>query len=318
MENFKELPLEVRLSAYLDGQVEEADARELEALIASDAQAKLIYEQLKAGSDFGNQCFEELLKEPVPLDLVRSIKAIEAQQAQPPPVRQAANGNVVSFMRFVPQAIAASIMLLFAGGYAGYYVAENRIPTGDMPELVSETSNIEAAPEGTKTRSIGNLTFEAPATATDSESSTLTRAASPAISRSDVTLAEVADAHKVYVADTVHADEMPASQQGELVGYLEAVTGVKFAVPDLSAEGFKLRGGRLVEIVGQPSGALFYEDGAGKAVAVYFMKNENMTGSVARDGFTIVGGQQAQTSYFVAASDGDLARKMKENVATAF
>ncbi|RYE46059.1 MAG: anti-sigma factor, partial [Hyphomicrobiales bacterium] len=41
MENFKELPLEVRLSAYLDGQVEDDDARELEALIASDAQAKV-------------------------------------------------------------------------------------------------------------------------------------------------------------------------------------------------------------------------------------------------------------------------------------
>ena len=46
MENFKELPLEVRLSAYLDGQVEAEDARELEALIASDAEAKAIYEQL--------------------------------------------------------------------------------------------------------------------------------------------------------------------------------------------------------------------------------------------------------------------------------
>lgn len=317
MDNFKELPLEVRLSAFMDGQVEDEDARELEALIASDAEAKLIYEQLKAGSDFGTQCFEELLKEPVPLDLVRSIKAIEAQQAQPPPARQAANGNVVSFMRFVPQAIAASIVLLFAGGYAGYYVAENRIPTGNMPDLVSETSNIEAASDSAKTRSIGNLTFDAPATATDAESN-LQRAAAPAVSKSDVTLAEVADAHKVYVADTVRADELPATRQNELISYLEAVTGVKFAVPDLSAEGFRLRGGRLVEIVGQPGGALFYEDGSGKAVAVYFMKNENIAGSLARDGFTILGGQKAATSFFVAAADAGLARKLETSVSAAF
>ena len=86
MENFKELPLEVRLSAFIDGQVGEEDARELEALIASNDDARGIYETLKMGSDFGNNAFEEMLREPVPLDLVRKIKAIEAK---PAPVRQA-------------------------------------------------------------------------------------------------------------------------------------------------------------------------------------------------------------------------------------
>ena len=312
MENFKELPLEVRLSAYLDGQVEAEDARELEALIASDDKAKVIYEQLKAGSAFGNQCFEDMLKEPVPLDLVRAIKAMEAR---PAPVRQAANGNAISFMRFVPQAIAASIMLLFAGGYAGYYIAENRIPGGDMPELVSETSDIEAPTGTAKTRSIGNLTFDAPAPAVESE---VKPALSRDIGRIDVTLMEVADAHKVYAADKIHADEVPASQESELVGYLEAVTQVKFSVPDLSSDGFRLRGGKFVEIVGQPSGALFYEDAGGKAVAVYFMKNENISGSTDKDGVTVVGGQKDATSYFVAADDADLAKKLEETVRTAF
>lgn len=315
MENFKQLPLEVRLSAYMDGQVEAEDARELEALIASDAEAKLIYEQLRAGSEFGNQFFEQMLKEPVPLDLVRSIKAVETK---PAPVRQAANGNVVSFMRFVPQAIAASIMLLFAGGYAGYYVADNRIPGGDMPELVSETSNLETAPESAKTRSIGNLTFDAlPAPAAEGESA-VKPASTREIGKVDVTLMEVADAHKVYAADKVHADEVPAAQESELVGYLEAVTSVKFKVPDLSAQGFKLRGGKLVEIVGQPSGALFYEDATGKSAAVYFMKNENISGSTDKGGYTIVGGQKDTTSYFVAADDADLARNLEATVSASF
>jgi anti-sigma factor RsiW len=312
MENFKDLPLEVRLSAYLDGQLEAEDASELEALIASDAEAKVIYEQLKAGSAFGNQLFDDMLKDPVPLGLVRSIKAVEAK---PAPVRQAANGNVVSFMRFVPQAIAASIMLLFAGGYAGYYVAENRIPNGNMPELVSETSDIEAPAEG-KTRGMGNLTFEAPVTA--DESPVKPAGATREIGKADITLIEVADAHKVYAADTVHADEVPAIQVGELVGYLEAVTSVKFQVPDLTAEGFKLRGGKFIELVGQPSGALFYEDGSGKSVAVYFMKNENITGSTDRNGFGVIGGQKDATSYFIAAANTDLAKKMEESVRAAF
>ena len=72
MENFKELPLDVRLSAYMDGQVSAEDASELEALIASDPKAREILDTLKAGSDFGNQAFEEMLREPVPLNLVRS------------------------------------------------------------------------------------------------------------------------------------------------------------------------------------------------------------------------------------------------------
>ncbi|MBX9458526.1 MAG: hypothetical protein KL863_22165 [Rhizobium sp.] len=315
MENFKELPLEVRLSAFVDGEVEAEDARELEALIASDAEARGIYEQLKAGSEFGNQAFEGMLKEPVPLGLVRSIKAADAK---PAPVRQGANGNVVSFMRFVPQAIAASVMLLFAGGYAGYYVAENRVPGGTMPELVSETSDFEAAPEGAKTRSIGNLTFDAlPAPAAE-ESAVQPASATREIGKADVTLAEVSSAHKVYAADTVHADEVSAVRQDELVGYLEAVTGVKFKVPDLSAEGFTLRGGKFVEIVGQPSGALFYENAGGKSAAVYFMKNENISGSTERDGFAVVGGQKEQTSYFIAAEDSALANRLQDTVRAAF
>jgi anti-sigma factor RsiW len=315
MENFKELPLEVRLSAYMDGQVEAEDARELEALIASDAEAKVIYEQLRAGSEFGDQFFEQMLKEPVPLNLVRSIKAAESK---PAPVRQAANGNGVSFMRFIPQAIAASIMLLFAGGYAGYYVAENRIPGGDVPELVSETSGLEEAPAGAKTRGIGDLTFDAlPAPAAEGEKG-IKAASTREIGKIDVTLMEVADAHKVYASDKVHADEVPAAQESELVGYLEAVTSVKFKIPDLSAEGFKLRGGKLVEIVGQPSGALFYEDGAGKSVAVYFMKNENMSGSTDKNGYTVIGGQKDATSYFVAADNGDLAKKLEGAVSASF
>ncbi|UVC07112.1 hypothetical protein IHQ71_17995 [Rhizobium sp. TH2] len=312
MENFKELPLEVRLSAFIDGQVGEEDARELEALIASNDDARGVYETLKMGSDFGNKAFEEMLHDPVPLDLVRKIKAIEAK---PAPVRQAANNNVASFMRFIPQAIAASVMLLFAGAYAGYYVAENRVP-GDLPELVSETSNIEAPGGEVKTRGMGNLTFELPAPEADSE---IKPVSTRSITKADVALAEVASAHKVYAADTVHADEVPAAQESELVGYLEAVTSVKFAVPDLSAEGYKLRGGKFVEVVGQPTGALFYEDGAGKSVAVYFMKNENISGAApAQDGFTVIGGQKDATSYFIAAADEALAKKLEGNVRSVF
>lgn len=53
-ENTQELPLEVRLSAYLDGQLDERETRDTEALLATDANAREILNLLKAGSEFGN------------------------------------------------------------------------------------------------------------------------------------------------------------------------------------------------------------------------------------------------------------------------
>jgi anti-sigma factor RsiW len=298
MENFKELPLEVRLSAYLDGQLDAADAQEIETLLKSNPQAQDILATLKAGSDFGNQAFEDMLNEPVPLHVVRSIKEAAAK---PAPVRIAANGNSISFMRFVPQAIAACAVLLLAGGYSGYFLGQRSV--AEAPMEISETSAFQAPAEtkGVKTR---GFTFEAPG--------------AESISKSDVALAEIASLHKVYAADKTHADEVPAAQEDELKGYLEAVTSVNFSVPDLSAEGFKLRGGKLVVAVGQPTGALFYENGQGNVVAVYFMKNADVTGATpAKDGFSVVGGQKDATSYFIAAQDEAQARRFEDSVRTA-
>jgi len=299
MENFKELPLEVRLSAYLDGQLDDADAREIEALLDTDTQAQEILDTLKAGSDFGNKAFEEMLKEPVPLQLVRTINQAAAEPSAP--VRMAANNNIMSFMRFVPQAIAACAVLLMAGGYTGYFIGQKS--ASEIPMEISETTAFEApaAVDGVKTR---GFTFEAPG--------------AESISKSDVAMMEIASLHKVYAADKTHADEIPAAQEGELKGYLEAVTAVKFSVPDLSSEGFKLRGGKLAVAVGQPTGALFYENGAGNIVAVYFMKNADVMGALpAKDGFSVVGGQKDATSYFIAAEDESQARRFEDSVRAA-
>ena len=300
MENFKDLPLEVRLSAYLDGQLDEADAREIETLLATDLEAQDIYESLKIGSDLGNQAFEDMLKQPVPLHLVRAIKDASAKPATP--VRQAANGNAISFMRFVPQAIAACAVLLLAGGYTGYFIGQKNV--ADMPMEISETSAFQASAPTEETVKTRGFTFEAPK--------------ADAMSKSDVALMEIASLHKIYSVDKTHADEVPASQEGEIKSYLEAVTSVAFSVPDLSAEGFKLRGGKLVVAVGQPTGALFYENDAGNVVAVYFMKNADVKGALpAKDGFSVVGGQKDATSYFIAAQDESQARSFEDSVRAA-
>lgn len=289
MENTRDLPLEVRLSAYIDGQLGEEEARELEALIASDPHARDLHDQLKAGSDFGSHAFGEMLKEPVPLGLVRAIKETSGKPAAP--VRQAANGNVASFFRFIPQAIAASAVLLLAGGYSGYFIGMQN--ASQMPLEISETSAFEA-PTGatTKTRSL-DFSFNAPVAAS-----------LPAIA-----VNSVADVHDVFSTQTTRLAEVPASEAATLKAWLSASTGVTFDIPDLSADGLNFQGGRLVAVDGQPAGALYYKDAKGELVALYFAKGTVIDGQTAQGANQYLSGTKGHVAWVVAGPNGDAALK---------
>lgn len=60
----KGLALEVRLSAYIDGELAESEKSELDALLARDDEARALLEKLKSGSAFGNGAFENFLHDP--------------------------------------------------------------------------------------------------------------------------------------------------------------------------------------------------------------------------------------------------------------
>src|SRR5690606_26048661 len=66
--------LELRLSAYADGQASEKDRQDIEELLVNDPHARSLYDALGRGSELGRRAFDDMLKEPVPLDLVRAIK----------------------------------------------------------------------------------------------------------------------------------------------------------------------------------------------------------------------------------------------------
>ncbi|MBL0372030.1 anti-sigma factor [Rhizobium sp. KVB221] len=279
MENFRELPLEVRLSAYLDGQVDPEDARELEALLEKDVHARDLLNTLSAGSDFGNQAFDELLKEPVPLSMVRAIRDTSAK---PPPVQMASNTNTISFFRFVPQAIAASAVLLLAGGYSGYFVGKKS--AAEMPLEISETTAFEA-PGAVKTR---GFSFDTPIM--------VAPVGAPLISANDV-----ADIHDVYSKQSDRLAEIPASNANALISWLSASTGINFSIPDLSADGLRFEGGRLIALDGKPAGALFYKNAAGEVVGVYYVKGTTTDALKTEGAHTIVSGSKGQTAWFVAA-----------------
>ncbi|MBB3607210.1 anti-sigma factor [Rhizobium sp. BK602] len=112
------MPLEARLSAFMDGETSREEKEELERLIASDPEARRIFDELKHGSDVGRKAFDEVLKEPVPLALVRSIKSAQAPKAREPAPRLSRPA-----FKLAPtgrQALAAALILFVVGGGMGY------------------------------------------------------------------------------------------------------------------------------------------------------------------------------------------------------
>lgn len=128
MESTQGLPLEVRLSAYLDGQLPEAEMHEIDTILAKDEEARTVFEKLKLGSEFGARAFDKLLQEPVPLELVRGIrKAGAAEDAPSGPAALAATAAPPRRKKAAwPKTLAASLALFAAGGALGYVVAERQ------------------------------------------------------------------------------------------------------------------------------------------------------------------------------------------------
>lgn len=122
MQNTEGLPLEIRLSAYIDGEVNDAEKNELEALIATDEDARALYDTLVAGSNLGTKAFEEILHDPVPLALVRRIK--QGPGVSPRAERVTDGPARLASAALWPKALAASLVLIAAGGTAGYIIGQ--------------------------------------------------------------------------------------------------------------------------------------------------------------------------------------------------
>lgn len=128
------MPLDVRLSAFMDGETSREEKEELERLIASDPEARRIFDELRHGSDVGRKAFDEVLKEPVPLALVRSIKS-----AQPPKTRDPAPRLARPSFKLAPsgrQSLAAALILFALGGGIGYLFG---MQPADVPAAAPST-----------------------------------------------------------------------------------------------------------------------------------------------------------------------------------
>jgi anti-sigma factor RsiW len=83
-------------------------------------------------------------------------------------------------------------------------------------------------------------------------------------------VADAAAAHLVYAVEVRHPVEVPATEQDHLATWLGRRLDVPLRVPDLSASGYELVGGRLLPAEqGRPAAQLMYQDVGGRRVTLY-------------------------------------------------
>lgn len=85
----------------------------------------------------------------------------------------------------------------------------------------------------------------------------------------DTLLASAIRAHDTYVVEVVHPVEVPASDEAHMTKWLSKRVGQQLAVPDLTADGFRLVGGRVLPDVRGAAALMMYEDDQGQRLTLY-------------------------------------------------
>ena len=80
---------------------------------------------------------------------------------------------------------------------------------------------------------------------------------------------QAAFAHVVYTPEVVHPVEVGAGQEAHLVTWLSRRMNSDLHVPDLTAQGYHLVGGRLLPDDGRPAAQFMYESATGQRITLY-------------------------------------------------
>lgn len=86
---------------------------------------------------------------------------------------------------------------------------------------------------------------------------------------------EAAVAHAVYSPEVLHPVEVSGAQEAHLVAWLSKRLEVPLRVPQLSALGYQLVGGRLLPADNGPAAQFMYEDPGGRRLTLYVRVNRN-------------------------------------------
>jgi len=89
------------------------------------------------------------------------------------------------------------------------------------------------------------------------------------VSRAGTTTADAFAAYRTFVVETAHPVEVRADQEAHLVQWLSRRLGKPVSAPDLSAQGFRLIGGRLLPTGAGPAAMFMYDDDRGTRITLY-------------------------------------------------
>lgn len=95
-----------------------------------------------------------------------------------------------------------------------------------------------------------------------------------AADRADIIAKAGYRAHKIYTAEVRHPVEVTANDEDHLVAWLSKRVGAPLKAPDLSGQGLKLLGGRLLPVEGDPAAQLMYEGANGDRYTLFVTKSD--------------------------------------------
>jgi len=90
----------------------------------------------------------------------------------------------------------------------------------------------------------------------------------PAPERRDV-VRDAIGAHRVFVPEVRHPVEVAAAEEAHLVQWLSKRLGHPLKAPDLTANGFRLVGGRLLSEGSRPAALFMYENNYGHRITIH-------------------------------------------------
>ncbi len=216
---------DVMLMAYVDGEIDAATAREIEAAIGADASLAARVAMFRQTASLMRGAFTEVLHEPVPERLLAKIRA-----AQPSEITTRAADNIITLPR---RKTAMSSSVWRTAGWAA----------------AAAISAVAIFAAGTQS---GIMNFGAPppivqaAVGTDGER----------------WLENLAGYYREYRSTLTREKrilvDFGAEHIGELETWFSARLNRQIAVPDLTQFGFRAEGGRFVVVAGKPAAQFLY------------------------------------------------------------
>jgi anti-sigma factor RsiW len=213
-----------RLVAYLDGELEMAQRREVEAWLEADPAARETLAGLAESANLLRAAFDEALHEPVPDRLIAAARGDTAgaqtlAQILPFAPHRRDAGRAGAWRRWASLPIAASLFGLLLGGGAGYSGLGKLWAGGETKQPAIETT-----------------------------------------AANNVWLDNAAGYFKLYVSAGDNAlVDVPAS--GDTTQALQKISQSlphEVRLPDLKPWGLDFRGARLVVVEGRPAAQLVY------------------------------------------------------------